>query len=105
MVVLPEPLLPITPRVPPSGISKETEFNAGLPKRVRTAVLDQFMDDRLQVVVATIAFGMGVDKPNVRFVAHYDPSGTIEEYQPGVHFCYLRGPQGIIIALAEELDG
>src|SRR3954463_105303 len=62
-----------------SGVAA-VAYHAGLPKRVRTAVLDQFMDDRLQVVVATIAFGMGVDKPNVRFVAHYDPSGTIEEY-------------------------
>jgi ATP-dependent DNA helicase RecQ len=55
-------------------------YHAGQPHRDREQTLDRFMANEIDVVVATIAFGMGVDKPNVRFVAHYDPSDSIEAY-------------------------
>jgi ATP-dependent DNA helicase RecQ len=55
-------------------------YHAGMPAKRRGAVLDAFMADEIEIVVATIAFGMGVDKPNVRFVAHYDPSDSLEAY-------------------------
>jgi ATP-dependent DNA helicase RecQ len=55
-------------------------YHAGLGKRQRADVLDGFMDGSISVVVATVAFGMGVDKPNVRFVAHGDPSDSLEAY-------------------------
>ncbi len=55
-------------------------YHAGLGARRREAIQDDFMAGRLDVVVATIAFGMGVDKPDVRFVAHHDPSDGLDAY-------------------------
>ena len=55
-------------------------YHAGLGKAARERVQDAFMADELEVVVATIAFGMGIDKPNVRFVHHADISDSVDAY-------------------------
>ena len=55
-------------------------YHAGLGKRVRDATQQRFMDDELELIVATTAFGMGVDKPNVRFVFHLEPSDSLDSY-------------------------
>ena len=55
-------------------------YHAGLDQRVRAANQDRFLKEEGIVVVATIAFGMGIDKPNVRFVAHLDLPKSLEAY-------------------------
>jgi ATP-dependent DNA helicase RecQ len=55
-------------------------YHAGLPDDVRQAAQDDFMRDRVRVIAATNAFGMGVDKPNVRLVIHLAMPGSLEAY-------------------------
>ncbi len=55
-------------------------YHAGLPAAQRQLAHEKFMRDEVDVVVATVAFGMGIDKPDVRFVVHYDLPKNIEGY-------------------------
>jgi ATP-dependent DNA helicase RecQ len=55
-------------------------YHAGLDKRLRDERLRYFLNEDAAVVVATIAFGMGIDKPDVRYVIHADPPASIEAY-------------------------
>ena len=62
-----------------AGLTVST-YHAGMSDGVRVKAQDDFMSGRTQMIVATNAFGMGIDKPDIRFVAHYQIPGSIEAY-------------------------
>jgi ATP-dependent DNA helicase RecQ len=55
-------------------------YHAGLPKQVRTKLQEDFIHDNVNTICATVAFGMGINKPDVRYVIHYDLPKSIESY-------------------------
>lgn len=69
----------IAERLAASGISA-SPYHAGLSAAERKRTQDAFLNDDVRVVTATVAFGMGIDKPNVRFIVHYDLPRHIEGY-------------------------
>jgi ATP-dependent DNA helicase RecQ len=69
----------VAARLAEAGVNA-APYHAGLPDLERQRVQDAFLRDDLRVVVATVAFGMGIDKSNVRFVVHYDLPRNIESY-------------------------
>ncbi|HEU4507025.1 MAG TPA: ATP-dependent DNA helicase RecQ [Pyrinomonadaceae bacterium] len=62
-----------------AGLSVST-YHAGMSDSIRIKAQDDFMSGRTQMIVATNAFGMGIDKPDIRFVVHYQMPGSIEAY-------------------------
>jgi ATP-dependent DNA helicase RecQ len=59
---------------------KVSEYHAGMSDAMRVRAQDDFMSGRTQIIVATNAFGMGIDKPDIRFVVHYQMPGSIEAF-------------------------
>src|SRR3954451_14528957 len=57
-----------------------TPYHAGMSGKKRDQIQNDFMDDKTDVIVATTAFGMGIDKPNIRFVHHFDISESVDSY-------------------------
>ena len=59
---------------------KSLPYHAGLGSEIRQRNQERFVRDDVDVIVATVAFGMGIDKPDIRLVAHYDMPGSVERY-------------------------
>lgn len=59
---------------------KAAPYHAGIENKIRSQTQDAFLMEDIQVIVATIAFGMGIDKPDIRFIIHYDIAKSLENY-------------------------